>query len=392
MINKIKYLVLMFIISGVNSLFAQDIKIEDGVKVIYNKGEGIWSNEPKIELEFIKTIGDDESGDENGLLYLPDNITKDMNGNYYILDSGNQLIKKYDPQGKYLLSFGGPGQGPGEFQLIRNIEISSDENIVVTDGLGKKFEIFSTDGKRIDGFRVDMSPYIFRFNSKDQIVARTVRAIYKDQVDGTAKIQPLLRVWNMDGKLVGEIGQHDENGKRAVNQFKFNIDDDDNILVSYIYQNKIAKYSPEGKLLYIVKRELNFEESLPEKTGGATMSLGGSPQRKRPVIHTITQAVDADSEGRIWNITLDRQMKDEEKVNIRSTFIEGGARSSKVVGNTDLQKTDIFVIEIFSTEGILLQKIKLDIFVNDMKIIGDHVYIVDSRRGMKYYEYRIIEK
>ena len=71
----------------------------------------------------------------------------------------------------------------------------------------------------------------------------------------------------------------------------------------------------------------------------------------------------------------------------------GAQRSTtySVQGNTDIQKTDMYQLEIYDPEGVLLGTIQLDRFADDIHIAKDRVYIQDRMRGMQYYVYKIIE-
>jgi hypothetical protein len=60
-------------------------------------------------------------------------------------------------------------------------------------------------------------------------------------------------------------------------------------------------------------------------------------------------------------------------------------------GNTDLQETDMYVLEIFDSDGVLLGEIPLNHFVDRICIKNDSLFLLDQMRGVKYYQYKIIE-
>lgn len=59
--------------------------------------------------------------------YQPDarDVAADRDGNIYILDAGNNVIRKYDPQGTPLATLGGPGTAgePGRLKNLASLEI-----------------------------------------------------------------------------------------------------------------------------------------------------------------------------------------------------------------------------------------------------------------------------
>ena len=61
--------------------------------MVHNGKEGTWGKEPKVSMEFIKTIGDIESTDDNILFYMPSVMAFDEEGHIYVLDSGNHRIQ-----------------------------------------------------------------------------------------------------------------------------------------------------------------------------------------------------------------------------------------------------------------------------------------------------------
>ena len=115
---SICFLFLIFSLS-----FAQKIETIDGVCVVHNGKSGKWGKNPKLSLEFVKTIGELETEDENLAFHMPSDIIIDSKGFIYILDSGNHRIQKFDSDGKYITTIGNKGQGPGEFYYPLSIDI-----------------------------------------------------------------------------------------------------------------------------------------------------------------------------------------------------------------------------------------------------------------------------
>jgi hypothetical protein len=112
-------------------------------------------------------------------------------------------------------------------------------------------------------------------------------------------------------------------------------------------------------------------------------------------MNRCSHGIAVDNKGRIWIVSLKRQIKEEESVNIgvRVTMGAGGARSvgMSVGGNTEVRETDMYQLEVYAPGGILLGKLPLSHFVDDIRIINNRLFLLDSMRGMQYYEYKIIE-
>jgi hypothetical protein len=131
--------------------------IEDGVEVVMNhvepykmKGE---SSSLALEIEFSIDFSRDDIG-ELGIASAKD-FEVDSQGNIYFFyaDKEGDLVFKFDPQGRYLTSFGTKGQGPGEMQYIVWTGVNSQDNLIVTDNGNRKILLFSNEGSLVKEIR-----------------------------------------------------------------------------------------------------------------------------------------------------------------------------------------------------------------------------------------------
>ena len=69
-------------------------------------------------------------------------------GDIYVSDGyGNACVHKYDPRGRHLLSWGTPGAGPGEFNLVHNVVCDDDGWVYVADRENHRIQVFDGNGK-----------------------------------------------------------------------------------------------------------------------------------------------------------------------------------------------------------------------------------------------------
>jgi DNA-binding beta-propeller fold protein YncE len=69
-------------------------------------------------------------------------------GNVYISDGyGNSHVHKYDPKGRLLKSWGGPGTDPGQFNIPHNIATDRDGLVYVADRENSRVQIFDDEGR-----------------------------------------------------------------------------------------------------------------------------------------------------------------------------------------------------------------------------------------------------
>lgn len=380
--------------------FSQKIETKDGIRLIHNEKEGKWGKKPKISLEYVNNIGDLESDDENVLFYMPTDIVLDEEGNVYVLDTGNHRIQKFDPQGKYLASFGRRGQGPGEFQYPQSLDIDAEGFMYVSDSGNQKIQILKPDGaleKEIK--KTDQAPGIVRVRSDRMIMGQgaSVYSFGMNRMEEDSELPKLIKLLDRDAEVKKEFGEQkdykDMLVNRIGNRYHFAVDNESNIYVSFDYQNRIEKYSPEGKLLWKADRKLNYDVSTPKAKGNITRS-GGNVSIRMPQMNNVSSGIAVDHKGRVWVVTNKRQIKEEEQVQTSVMVTQtGGQRSQNysVSGNTDVEETDMYQLEVYDTDGILLGSIQLDKFADAIYIHKDRIYILDQMRGMQYYVYKIIE-
>jgi DNA-binding beta-propeller fold protein YncE len=69
-------------------------------------------------------------------------------GNVYISDGyGNSHVHKYDPKGRLLKSWGGPGTDPGQFNIPHNIATDREGLVYVADRENSRVQIFDGEGR-----------------------------------------------------------------------------------------------------------------------------------------------------------------------------------------------------------------------------------------------------
>jgi DNA-binding beta-propeller fold protein YncE len=69
-------------------------------------------------------------------------------GDVYVSDGyGNSRVHKYTPAGKLLMSWGQPGTGEGEFNIVHNICCDADGWVYVADRENHRVQVFDGNGK-----------------------------------------------------------------------------------------------------------------------------------------------------------------------------------------------------------------------------------------------------
>lgn len=344
----------------------------DGVAHIHNI-EPKWGVDQKISLEFVRKIGEFESEDENYELFRPSDIATDALGTIYVLDAGNFRIQKYDNDLNYILTIGGQGQGPGEFQKPSKLRIINNEMIVVYD-LNLRTDYFDLNGTFISSSRNDKYFNDAAILSNGDIVGRSNLILGKGvEVKKLAKIGLVLNNekkdtifrLNSDGETIMRFGDTPEYPD-ALGELKglagnviVAVDTEDNIIINYRNLNRIEKYSKDGTLLFILDRELGYE-------AGITQNYQ---------IFQFATGLETDHKNRIWSVTIKENDFPDETELLTKNF---------VVNN-------ILMLEIFDTDGVLLGRIPPPLDFSIMRIKGDRVYLFEYQEDMSIHEYRIVD-
>ena len=129
------------------------------------------------------------------------------------------------------------------------------------------------------------------------------------------------------------------------------------------------------------------------KDKGKVERSGGNMSVRGPEMNRCASGIAVDAKGRIWVVTMTRQLKKEEQVGtaVSMTMDSGGGRTIgyKVQGDTELRKSDAYKLEVFDADGALLGSVPLDFFVDGVFIYGDRLFLMDKYRGTQFKEYRI---
>jgi len=361
----------------------QQIEIENGVRIVHNRKGGAWGNNPKISIELVRTIGDVNTDDENLAFDSPADLEVDDAGNIYIADSRNRRIQIFDPEGRFVRTIGRMGQGPGEFMATKSIDFDSQGRLLVLDNRQSRIQVFTSKGEVIKTIPVSSLKI-------DQMrLLRSGKIAMKSYESGPK----LVKLLDPDYALQREFGEPfdygDEITNSAGNSWEFSVDSRDNIYLCFRLQNRIEKYSPEGQLLWRADRELNYPAKVVEKARREVTATGS--RTYYPKFNHVARDLDTDESDRIWVVTCNRQIKKEEEVIIMIDGHADGKETRKIIGDTDLRTTDMFKLEIFAPDGVLLGAIPLTHFVDKIWIHKDRLFLLDSDRGVKFYEYRIID-
>ncbi len=365
---------------------ADETKNDSTIQNVSHSGSEKNRIEPKnISLELVCRIGNLEEEDENYNFYMPQDMVCDKDGNLLVADEGNFRIMKYDKNGIFINSYGKQGQGPNEFSAMNAIAIDNEGNFFIADHWKNRIIGLSPEGKEFRRYEAKKLYGPFGVLSNGNFIKPTYN------YDGD-----LLEILNREGKKVKGIGKIKEYRDREMTKYSryvsIDVDDNDDIYVAYQARKVIEKYNTEGKLLFSFERKLNFDETTEYKT--TTYNIGGR-EYPYPLVNSVSAGIAVDEKGYIWVATYRRQLNESEisMVSTMSVTGRGGGNTQllekKLNSNSDLATTDAYILEVFDQQGNLIKQFPLEYFCDKVKIFGNRLFILDVRKGMCVYEYRI---
>jgi DNA-binding beta-propeller fold protein YncE len=93
----------------------------------------------------------------DGMFRQVTDVAWDAAGNTYISDGYiNSRVAKVDKDGNWLMSWGEPGSGPGQFRVPHSIAVDASGRVYVADRGNRRIQVFDGDGKFLRQFTIDV--------------------------------------------------------------------------------------------------------------------------------------------------------------------------------------------------------------------------------------------
>jgi len=361
------------------SLFT--VEVIEGVRYVHNHASQLGYTSG-TKLEIIGKIGKLEGEKEKDILYDPVDAARLSNGDILILERSGCTVKRYNKDHEYISSFGQKGQGPGDFLFPFCLRMNLSRNkLYVADS---RISIFSIGGSYEDGFKPER---ITVFGS----IGAQYRTSGMAVLSGSRVILPsnpsmwidsgehrLLSVYDKKGTIIRSFGaaKKCDNPRLTLNAniVYFATDNNDNLYVAYAHQNKIAKYSQDGEMIFSADRTLPYEIRNVMKVE-LFKSGNMEAEFQWPSVTSVTKGINVDHKNRIWVLT----------------YLKQPNRFLSFDGEENL--TDCYEFDVFDSNGILLFKVPFpNVRFDNFSIYDDRLYLIDSTNESCVYEYRIVEK
>lgn len=263
----------LFFLTYASHPLSQEVKVEqqNGVTIVSNPKTPRPENGIPIRLVFTEELSiGAEYGDEEYLFGNRVYFNVDVDGNVYVNDWDKKCIRKFDADGNYLLTIGGPGQGPGEFQNVWHPRFDKNNNLYVSDIVGnRRITLFDRDGTFLELIRVPIRLSDILINSQGFYIG-----YHSTMNDGSATtvlglFDPEFQLLKEFHKTTREFTSPSGRDSESLAQFladligdeafqpttTFVLAKDGSIYFGFPENYEINLFSPEGRLEKIIRRD-----------------------------------------------------------------------------------------------------------------------------------------
>ena len=172
-------------------------------------------------------------GTDKTHFFRPTDIAFLPNGDFFVADGrGGTRVVKFSKDGKYLMEWGKPGKGPGEFNTLHSIAVDANRRVYVADRGNSRIQVFDENGKFLDQWTDIRSPNFIHI-SKDQFVW---------VCDGVTN--KILK-YDRNGKLLYSWGTYGDFPGAIWSPHQFSVDSEGNFYIAEAYNGRSQKFRPK---------------------------------------------------------------------------------------------------------------------------------------------------
>lgn len=303
---------------------------EGDVIAVKNPKEPIYKDNILALKEDLMLGGPEAQG--NNAFSLIRTFAIDDAENVYVLDYKEAHIKIFDKNGKYIMTFGRSGQGPGELDHPQSISINKTTKEIIVQEISRRLSIFALDGKFLRNLSLKETWGLrVRTDSRGNIY------VTEGVVDPKGS-HYLFKKFGPNMKLIASLAKTPGPSPNALNPFMavgyWEIDQDDKIVYGYPEEYEIQVFNQQNKLIKRISRKYDPVEVTEDEKKEQTKDMppGINIKFDFPKNHSAYRRFFLDDQNRIFVQSWEKT--------------EGGKK---------------FLYDIFDEEGKFVAKVPLKI-------------------------------
>ncbi len=325
------------------------VEIIDAVEYVHNIETPLHPNKKITFEEDLSIGGEDEKG--KIILFRPQRFIVDQNENIYIIDIQDQVIKVFDPNGKYLRTIGRKGEGPGEFKSIQYQAFLPDGRLLVMDYSAHRSSFFDSSGNFIESYqwRKRLAQLHFVTNSSYIVNEYT----YEEDMPSEGR-KLWIKEYNFEGNEICSFGEFVESKIKEVSEGNrsvmmgvphspksiFAADQNRQFLYHFLNNNYIIEmYDKSGKVFRKIDRPYDAlpftskdadEFRTPYEKSRNELLKKLVKEMPMPKLKTITPYMLVDDLGNLWVETYEKKEEEDRIITVYDIFNKDGYYEAKV--------------------------------------------------------------
>jgi outer membrane protein assembly factor BamB len=173
--------------------------------------------------------GDGQFSDPIGIAVAPD-------GNVYVIDDRRDDIQVFDPDGTHLFTFGGHGTGPGQLNFTGSLAIDSGGSVYVADFSNHRIQKFAADGTFVAMFG-EFGTGEGQFNGPGDVAVDQAGYLYVTEAEGGR-----VQVFDQDGEYMASWSHTDADGNEFMNPIGIVVDSQGGVYVADTGAGTVQKF------------------------------------------------------------------------------------------------------------------------------------------------------
>ena len=370
----------MFILFAFNLLLLSN----PDIKIVKNSLSEIESKLGIISLQLVRTWSDDEDG---YYFKTPTDIAVDSKNNIYIVDSALHCINVFNSSGQFIRKIGKRGQGPSDLLTPLNIGIDINNTIWVCEIGNRRIQAFSETGTSLSTIKIPL-----RITSNIIFPSANKIALYDS--NSAKNGDGIIKVIDQSGVIVKKIG---------INMMP------PEVLLPWMggkYDSHEITYNNKTRIYYVTYKYSQMIQLFQETGAITTCIFYDTPinslklswiQKKRNFeimekkkYYSECVDLEIDNNGLLFIVTSTRLSKKNERTSM--VFYPGGTITYRPISKNYPEKTDMYRLMVFGTDGKILAARQLDVFCQGIYIQKNRIFIIDKTFAQAIYEYKYTSK
>ena len=354
---------------------------DSDVKIVKNSLSEIKSKSGRISLKLVRTWGDN---DEDGYYFkTPTDIAVDSKNCIYIVDSALHIINVFDSNGQFIRKIGKRGQGPSDLLTPLRIGIDTNNTILVWEIGNRRIQTFSETGTSLYNLKI---PLIITSN----IILPSADKIALYDYYSAKNGEGIIRVIDEKGVIIKKIGINMmppkvnlpwKGGKYDSHEISYN-NKTRIYYVTYKYSQMIQLFKETGVLITCIFYDTpinRLELSWRQKKRNYEII-----EKKKYYSECVD--LDIDDNGLLFIVTSTRLPKKNERTSM--AFYPGGTITYRPGSKNYPEKTDMYQLMVYGTDGKILAAKQLNVFCSGIYIHKNRIFIIDKTFAQAIYEYQ----